>query len=67
MRKPATHYADEVPMPEVTSGCYVCRVTAADVRRGVVVVSPTGKAHHGNGGVTNCGKDATGDGWWWPL
>jgi hypothetical protein len=30
------------------------------------VVSPTGLAHSSSGdGVTDCGKDATGDDWWW--
>jgi hypothetical protein len=58
---------DETPRPEVKSGCFVCGVEEADVRANLVVVSPTGKAHFGNGGDTECGKDATGDKWWWPL
>lgn len=33
-----------------------------------IVVSPTGCAHFGaDYGITACGRDATPDGWWWPL
>ncbi len=33
-----------------------------------LVVSPQGVAHHANEyGDTDCGKDATGNGWWWPA
>jgi hypothetical protein len=32
------------------------------------VVSPTGVAHVGaDYGMTACGKDATGEDWWWEL
>lgn len=59
---------DEVPMPEVRRGCVLCKVTDEELLAGYVVVSPTGIAHHGtDDGETECGKDATGDGWWWPL
>ena len=57
--------SDEVPMPPVNSGCFRCGVTQEEVESGYVVVSPTGKAHHGeDNGETACGIDATGDKWW---
>jgi hypothetical protein len=32
------------------------------------LVSPQGVVHHGaDYGITACGKDATGPGWWWRL
>ena len=35
---------------------------------GYGVISPRGIEHVGcDGGMTGCGLDATGDGWWWPL
>jgi len=46
-----------------------CRVSQADVRAEPfrLVVSPSGIAHHSNEyGDTDCGHDATRDGWWWP-
>jgi hypothetical protein len=59
---------EEVPMPPVTSGCFRCAVEPADIDIGSVIVSPTGKAHYGKtDGDTECGIDATGDKWWWPL
>ena len=58
---------DEVPMPDVVKLCPRCRVTDKDVFEGRVVVSKRGTAHFGNGGWTDCGLDATGKGWWWPL
>lgn len=54
---------------EVTSGCFRCGVSHDDLD-GLreVVVSPSGKAHFGaEYGLTQCGIDATADGWWWPL
>jgi len=56
------------PRPRVRQRCRRCQVTAKDVKYGIVVVSPTGFAHHGtDGGTTDCGHDATGRDWWWPL
>jgi hypothetical protein len=56
------------PQIKIKSACWVCRVTPEDITRGVVIVSPTGKAHHSDyDGRTTCGKDATGENWWWPL
>ncbi len=44
--------------------CKVC----GDLDRGSEVVSPSGIAHIGEvEGDTKCGKDATGDAWWWPM
>lgn len=58
----------ETERPAITSGCFRCGVTDADVARGGVLVSPTGKAHQpGDYGQTACGIYATGDKWWWPL
>ena len=60
--------SEMVPMPQVRRGCQLCGVTTQDIASCYVVVSPSGLAHHGEDfGVTQCGKDATGDGWWWPL
>lgn len=59
---------DEIPRPDINSGCFRCGVTNASIDNNRVVVSPTGKAHYGRDyGDTECGIDATGDGWWWPL
>jgi hypothetical protein len=56
---------EETPQPEIKSGCFICKVEPGNRQ---VIVSPTGKSHHTKGyGMTECGKDATGDGWWWPL
>lgn len=50
----------------VVRDCKVC-LAGAEVY-GCGVVSPTGVAHIGmTGGDTKCGRDATLDGWWWPL
>jgi hypothetical protein len=38
-----------------------------DVHEGRVIVSPQHVAHFGDEGMTECGKDATGEKWWWPL
>ena len=62
--------AEEEPMPEVKRACKRCRVTAEDVSSGYVLVSPSGTAHHSRddwSGMTDCGIDATGADWWWPL
>ena len=49
----------------VERSCLRCQVDADDPW---FVVSPAGIAHHGAAnGHTDCGIDATGDGWWWPL
>lgn len=55
-------------MPEVERACSICGPTDEEILAGHVVVSPTGVAHHGTDwGKTDCGKDATGEHWWWPL
>lgn len=58
---------DPVPMPKVERACTICGPSDEEIRSGRVIVSPTGVAHHADGDKTNCGKDATPDGWWWPL
>lgn len=57
----------EQPMPDVTANCKVCARVWPFKDGGLFVVSPSGVAHHGDGGDTLCGHDATGDNWWWPL
>lgn len=57
---------------EVVSMCKLCaRVDpsfAYESIADVPIVSPSGVGHHSSGyGVTDCGKDATGEGWWWRL
>jgi hypothetical protein len=48
--------------------CSRCRPTPAEIQSGYVVISPQNVAHHGGGdGWTQCGIDATGPWWWWPL
>lgn len=50
----------------VVRDCVVCLSAAESY--GCGIVSPSGLAHIGvDGGYTLCGKDATGDDWWWPL
>lgn len=59
----------EIPKPKVKARCRRCEKT--DSGRGAWgcgVVSPWGIEHVGQDyGMTACGIDATGDGWWWPL
>lgn len=53
----------------VAKACRGCRLTQADIAKEPfqLVVSPAGVAHHANDyGDTDCGHDATRDGWWWP-
>jgi hypothetical protein len=58
----------ETPRPRITSRCLRCAVFWPDIDAGMAVVSPSGKAHYGGKyGKTECGIDATGDRWWWPL
>jgi hypothetical protein len=58
----------ETTMPPVHRGCKRCGVTERHIEEGRVVVSNKGVAHFGAGyGMTACGKDATGNGWWWPV
>jgi hypothetical protein len=46
----------------------VCKVCEASGETGYEVVSPQGLRHRGStDGTTACGKDATGEGWWWPA
>lgn len=62
--------SEEKDRPDVKFCCKVCKVTRKDVDANRVVVSPAGGAHHAGstyGGDTDCGHDATGDNWWWPL
>ena len=66
--RPAVPQDAEETMPKVRDGCCVCKVTPEDVKRGSVVVSPSGIAHHTNGWEsTVCGHYAAGPGWWLPL
>ena len=47
---------------EVKRGCKACRADPSAPQ----IVSPRGIAHESRGyGVTDCGVDATGPGWWW--
>lgn len=65
----------EIPQPEVKAPCLLC--LRALVARGWATshlavrppaVSPLGIGHEGaDFGRTLCGKDATGDRWWWRL
>ena len=56
---------EERARPEVKRACKRCK---PDLEQGAYIVSPTGIAHHGNEyGETECGIDATGPNWWWPL
>jgi hypothetical protein len=59
----------EVPRPEVKRLCKRCRpkLYHGDVVANLVIVSPRGVAHWGDGGHTDCRLDATGSKWWWPL
>ena len=53
----------------VTAACKVCKLTQADLASTPfdLVVSPRGMAHLTDEyGDTDCGKDATRVGWWWP-
>ena len=61
--------ADEPePRPTIYRLCELCKVTREDHDNNKVIVSPRGMAHFGaDYGRTECGKDATGDKWWWPL
>lgn len=61
---------DEVPLSAltVTKPCSRCfpgeKLEEIDVR----LVSPRGVVHAGRDyGMTWCGRDATGPGWWWAL
>ena len=60
---------DETPMPVVKRVCKRCPITPRELERGYVLVSPNGTAHSAGWkeGLTDCGLDATGDGWLWPL
>lgn len=62
---------DEVPLSAlrvvgVCTRCYPERPELADVE--IRLVSPRGLVHEGRDyGMTECGRDATGPGWWWAL
>lgn len=65
-------YWEEEPERErvVLRGCPVCgrREHPINDLSDVMIVSPRGVAHHSDGwGVTICGRDATGENWWWRL
>lgn len=66
-RLDANAYAEQA-RPRILRGCRRCGVTAADIRGGAIIVSPSGLAHFGTDyGDTACGLSATGPAWWWPL
>jgi hypothetical protein len=51
---------------EVRRACRLCFPRGVTDVRDVSLVSPAGCAHEGaDYGCTQCGTDATGDGWWW--
>lgn len=60
---------EEMPRPEVKRLCRRCRpkLYPGDASANLVIVSPLGTGHWGDGGSTQCGRDATGERWWWPL
>lgn len=58
---------EEEPRPKIVHRCRMCKVSEEDVESNRVIVSPMGTAHHGDEGMTACGRDATGLLWWWPL
>jgi hypothetical protein len=63
------HFTDSGETREVTRACKVCGLTQEDLDDSPfqLVVSPQGVAHYTDCyGKTECGKDATRDGWWWP-
>jgi hypothetical protein len=63
----ANAYAEQA-RPVIRRGCKRCGVKDEDIRRGAIIVSPSGLAHFGeDNGDTSCGIDATGNNWWWPL
>lgn len=63
---------EQIPPRDVVGVCHgACDLREMDVRDVDYfnyVVSPQGIAHLANEyGDTDCGHDATRDGWWWPL
>jgi hypothetical protein len=63
---PATVWFEETGEKRPVRGW--CATCVKQEVYGTGVVSPSGLMHVGvDGGDTRCGKDATGDGWWWPL
>lgn len=57
------------PRPPVKAYCKTC-LGPNKLRPlpGQETISPRGVVHYGSSdGSTLCGKDATGDNWWWPL
>lgn len=65
----SAYSGEEVPKPAVVRQCKVCgNAWWAKGRPWTGIVSPRRVEHIGlNDGLTVCGKDATGDKWWWPL
>ena len=62
------YFIDSEDQLLIKRGCRVCGVTQTEIHSHQIIVSPLGVAHHGDEyGKTVCGKDATRDGWWWPL
>ena len=52
----------------VLRGCLLCGVTEENIRANEFILSPSGVAHSTDGYEnTTCGKDGTGEKWWWPL
>ena len=57
---------DELRVVKTCSRCYPGGEQVPDIEPRLV--SPSGVVHESTGyGVTDCGHDATGDGWWWAL
>jgi hypothetical protein len=47
--------------------CLICRPEGGSIND-VQIISRVGVAHESAGyGVTDCGRDATGENWWWAL
>lgn len=59
------YWEDMAKSREVVRFCPVCRPEGGTIDD-VMIVSRVGVAHESGGyGVTDCGKDATGEHWWW--
>jgi hypothetical protein len=60
------YFLDSGDQLHIHRGCKVCGVSQQEIEKYEIVVSPRGIAHHSDEyGDTDCGKDATRDGWWW--
>ena len=57
------YWEDESRPPRAVIGyCSACKTKPGEL---VQLVSPRGFAHHADGDTTLCGRNATGDDWWW--